>query len=121
MSQVDLTDAETEFIKAVITNSVCELDLRPYNPVSSEDMVLLTDEEAEGEPFTPSVTVLRSVPEDEQDKIIGIVEHIEEQLEWFICDGVSGVYDENTTTDLYFHNPRIDQDVLEQVRESENL
>lgn len=110
----DLTQEEYDFIAAVLEDENAEYPLD-----DEEEYILFTDWEGDGE-FWPSVTILHSVSEDEQDEEKERISSLLEEVDWFEFDEMDSI-DNDGSGDMahaYFYGARIDHDMGEQVQMS---
>lgn len=109
MSTDELTNEEREFINAVINNELAELVLD-----DEEEYILYTDEEEDGD-FFPSVTILHTVTD--KDEELQIVEDLLEDIDWFTYSELDSVIEHNTG-DVYSVYFSPDADVKEEFVEN---
>lgn len=112
-----LAKEEYEYIRAVIEDRTHEFDIGGKGEYS-----LFTDFEGDGR-FFPSVTILHLVENDEEIDSDDEIEKINSLLAnypWFNYDRTSDFQDHEASgsSRLYFHNPSIDEETLESVRET---
>lgn len=108
MSTEKLSNEEREFIMAATENELEEFALD-----DEEEYILYTDEEEDGD-FFPSVTILHTVTD--KDEELQIVNELLEDIDWFTYSELDSVIEHNTG-DVYSVYFSPDADVKEEVVE----